>query len=93
MRPGGEAMSIEENHGRRRTLTGKVVSNKMDKTVTVEVQRLVKHGQYRKYVTRSKTYKAHDEDNAYSVDDVVVIQESRPLSRTKRWLVVERKSA
>ncbi|MBN2798523.1 MAG: 30S ribosomal protein S17 [Deltaproteobacteria bacterium] len=75
----------------RRRVVGRVVSNKMDKTVTVEVTRLVKHSRYAKYVKRIKTYKAHDENNECVVDDMVVIQESRPLSRTKRWRVIERR--
>ena len=78
---------------RGRLLTGRVVSDKMDKTVTVRVTRLVKHSRYRKYVSRTKNYKAHDEDNACQVDDEVVIQESRPLSRSKRWVVIERRNA
>jgi len=59
----------------------------MDKTVVVEVVRRVMHPRYRKYVNRRKTYKAHDENNDYSLNDHVVIRESRPLSRTKRWVV------
>tara|TARA_B100001093_G_scaffold493625_1_gene535986 strand:+ start:169 stop:369 length:201 start_codon:yes stop_codon:yes gene_type:complete len=59
----------------------------MDKTVVVEVVRRVKHPRYRKYVNRRKTYKAHDEKNEFSLNDRVVIRESRPLSRTKRWVV------
>lgn len=74
----------------RRTLQGRVVSDKMDKTVVVEVERMYQHRIYRKYVTTSKKYKAHDEANTYKVDDIVIIQESRPLSRTKRWVVLER---
>ena len=73
----------------RRTLTGVVVSDKMDKTITVEVTRLVQHPTFRKYVSRSKTYKAHDAENVCKMDDMVVIQESRPLSATKRWMVIE----
>ena len=79
--------------GGRRMLVGRVVSNKMDKTVTVEVTRRVKHRVYGKVVTRRKTYKAHDENNDCQMDDVVVIQEGRPMSATKRWLVVERQAA
>lgn len=82
---------MSENKSNRRTLTGVVLSDKMDKTVTVEVRRLVKHPRYRKYVTRSKTYKAHDENNECKVNDTVVILESRPMSKTKRWTVVERR--
>jgi small subunit ribosomal protein S17 len=84
-------MTEEIKSGRRR-LVGTVVSDKMDKTITVRVERRVKHARYRKYVTRQKTYKAHDEDNACQENDLVVIRESRPLSRTKRWLVVERRA-
>lgn len=72
----------------RRELVGRVVSDKMDKTVVVEVERRVLHPQYRKYISRRKKYKAHDEENTFRVDDVVVIQESRPLSKTKRWVVL-----
>lgn len=82
-------MATEQKTTGRRTLTGRVVSNKMDKTITVEVTRRVKHPVYRKYVSLSKRYKAHDPDNKFQVDDVVVIEESRPLSKTKRWVVVE----
>ena len=82
-------MTTEQKTTGRRTLTGRVVSNKMDKTITVEVTRRVKHPVYRKYVNLSKRYKAHDPENKFQVDDVVVIEESRPLSRTKRWVVVE----
>ena len=86
-------MTTEQAKSRRRVLTGRVVSDKMDKTVTVEVTRLVKHPRYKKYIRRKKTYKAHDQDNECRVDDTVVIQESRPLSRTKRWMVIERRGA
>ncbi len=71
----------------KRTLTGSVVSDKMDKTVTVLVERRVKHPLYGKIVTRSKKYHAHDENNEFHIGDVVVIEESRPLSRTKSWRV------
>lgn len=75
-----------------RVLEGRIVSSRMDKTVTVEVTRLVKHSRYRKYISRRKNYKAHDADNACAEGDVVVIRESRPLSKTKRWVVVERRA-
>lgn len=71
----------------KRTLTGRVVSDKMDKTVTVLVERLVKHPLYGKMVRKSKKYHAHDENNQYAEGDVVVIEETRPLSRTKSWIV------
>lgn len=70
-----------------RTLVGRVVSNKMDKTVTVLIENRVKHPLYGKYVVRSKKYHAHDEANQYNEGDKVEITESRPLSRTKSWVV------
>lgn len=72
-----------------RTLQGKVVSDKMDKTVTVLVERKVKHPLYGKVIRRSSKIHAHDENNSYSEGDVVVIAESRPLSKTKSWVVAE----
>ena len=74
---------------RIRTLTGKVVSDKMDKTVTVLVERKVKHPLYGKIIRRSNKFHAHDENNQYQVGDVVVISESRPLSKTKSWVVTQ----
>ncbi len=73
----------------KRTLTGRVVSNKMDKTVTVLVERKVKHPLYGKIIRRSQKFHAHDETNQYNEGDLVVIQEGRPLSRTKTWVVAE----
>lgn len=70
-----------------RTLTGIVVSDKMDKTVTVLVERKVKHPIYGKIVRRSNKFHAHDENNEYKNGDIVVISESRPLSKTKSWVV------
>ncbi len=67
------------------------VTRAVEKEVTVEVTRLVKHPRYAKYVRRKKTYKAHDEGNECRTNDTVVIEESRPLSRTKRWTVIERR--
>ena len=71
-----------------RRLTGRVVSDKMEKTVTVLVERKVKHPLYGKYVTRSRKYHAHDENNEFHPGDLVMIEECRPLSRTKAWKVV-----
>jgi small subunit ribosomal protein S17 len=85
-------MTSEHPVSGRRVLTGRVVSDKMDKTVVVEVTRRVKHPTYGKYVNRTNRYKAHDEANACQVNDIVEIQESRPLSRDKRWLVVENRT-
>lgn len=72
-----------------RTLQGKVISDKMDKTVTVLIERKVKHPLYGKVIRRSSKVHAHDEQNQYGVGDVVVITESRPLSKTKSWVVTE----
>jgi small subunit ribosomal protein S17 len=72
-----------------RTLSGKVVSDKMDKTITVLVERKVKHPLYGKIIVRSKKYHVHDENNAFHTGDSVVIEECRPLSRTKAWRVVK----
>lgn len=71
----------------KRTLVGRVVSDKMDKTVTVLIETRVKHPLYGKYVLRSKKYKAHDEANQYKEGDKVEIQEGRPISRSKSWTV------
>ncbi|MBK1782527.1 30S ribosomal protein S17 [Advenella sp. WQ 585] len=73
---------------RQRTLVGKVVSNKMDKTVVVQVERRVKHPLYGKIIVRSNKYKAHDEANQYNEGDTVEIAEGRPISRSKSWSVV-----
>jgi small subunit ribosomal protein S17 len=86
-------MSTDEKTTGRRVLIGRVVSDKMDKTVTVQVTKKVKHPRYHKFVSRTQTYKAHDENNQCQVNDEVMIQESRPLSRTKRWIVIERRTA
>jgi small subunit ribosomal protein S17 len=75
--------------GRQKTLVGRVVSDKMDKTVVVRVDRLYRHRLYKKVIKATKKYKAHDEENACRVGDVVRIIESRPMSREKRWAVQE----
>ena len=72
-----------------RTLTGRVVSDKMQKTVTVLVERRVAHPIYGKVVTRSKKYHAHDEENQAKQGDLVLIQETRPVSKTKAWRVAK----
>jgi small subunit ribosomal protein S17 len=74
--------------GRRKEREGVVVSDKMDKTVVVAVSRFVRHGKYRKYLSRRARYKAHDERNQCRVGDRVRIIETRPLSRDKRWAVL-----
>jgi len=76
-----------KDRGLRKTQTGIVISDKMDKTVVVQVDRLVKHPVYRKYVRRRAKFKAHDENNTCQKGDRVVIRETRPLSKTKRWQV------
>lgn len=73
-----------------RTLKGVVMSDKMSKTVVVAVTRLKKHPKYKKYYKVTKRFKAHDEKNEYHVGDKVIIRETRPLSRDKRWEVVEK---
>ena len=79
--------SAERTTGRRKERDGVVVSDKMDKTVVVEVTRLVRHGRYRKYLKQRNRYKAHDQKNQCRVGDRVRIVETRPLSRDKRWAV------
>ena len=71
----------------KRTLSGRVVSDKMDKTVTVLVERKVRHPLYGKIITRSKKYHAHDEKNEFHEGDVVLIEECRPIAKTKAWRV------
>ena len=70
---------------RIRTVTGKVVSDKMDKTITVLIERRVKHPVYGKYITRSSKLHAHDETNQCSIGDTVIVRESSPLSKSKTW--------
>jgi small subunit ribosomal protein S17 len=81
--------SSEETTRRRTTKVGLVVSDKMDKTVVVAVENLVMHPIYRKYVKKTNKFLAHDETNEVRAGDRVVIEESRPLSRRKRWNVRE----
>ena len=75
--------------GQKRVLTGRVLSNRMDKTVVVEVTRKSRHPLYGKVIAMRKKYKAHDAENACQIGDRVEIVESRPLSREKRWVVTE----
>ena len=76
-----------KTRGTRKQLIGTIVSDKMDKTVTVQVERMVKHQFYHKYMRRRATFAAHDEQNACRMGDQVLIIESRPLSKTKKWRV------
>ena len=80
---------MSDNANQLRTVEGRVVSNKMNKTVTILVERQVKHPLYGKYIRRSTKLHAHDEDNACNEGDVVRVSECRPLSKTKNWRVVE----
>ena len=79
----------ENNEKTLRTVEGRVISNKMDKTVTVLVERQVKHALYGKYIKRSTKLHAHDADNACNEGDLVRVVEIAPLSKTKNWRVVE----
>ena len=74
----------------RRVLNGRVTSDKMDKTITVLVERRVMHPLYKKFIRRSKKYAAHDENNVCKEGDVVSIEECRPISKRKTWLLIER---
>jgi small subunit ribosomal protein S17 len=73
----------------KRQLTGTVVSDKMDKTAVVQVERLVKHPLYKKYIRRRNKFAAHDKDNSCNIGDKVLITESRPISKLKRWRVTD----
>ncbi|MBU0613751.1 30S ribosomal protein S17 [Patescibacteria group bacterium] len=81
----------EEVKNERRRLKGVVVSNKMDKTAVVRVERTAVHSKYLKRYTLSKKYKAHDENNSAQIGDAVTIEETRPLSKDKRWRIVSAK--
>lgn len=73
----------------QRTIVGKVISDKMNKTIVVQIERKVKHPLYGKYIRRFSKMYAHDEDNKCRIGDLVLIQQSRPLSKTKRWILLE----
>lgn len=76
---------VENSRGRRNEVVGQVISDKMDKTISVKIYRVVKHPKYKKYVRRTSVFKAHDETNKAKVGDTVRITETRALSKTKRW--------
>jgi len=80
---------VEQKRGMRKTRIGVVVSDKMDKTVVVAVETLVQHPLYKKTIKRTTKFKAHDENNECRVGDKVLIMETRPLSKEKRWRVVQ----
>ena len=79
----------ETTRGLRKTRTGKVVSDKMDKTIVVAIADSVKHPLYKKIMKRTVKFKAHDEENACGIGDTVMIMETRPLSKDKRWRVCQ----
>ena len=80
---------MAEVRGMRKTRTGVVVSDKMDKTIVVEIRTRVKHPLYGKIMNRTKRFKAHDENNECGIGDTVRVMETRPLSKDKRWRLVE----
>ena len=82
-------MATESTRGRRKVVQGIVTSDKMDKTRTVKVVRQIRHPLYKKFVKRSKNYMAHDEANDSHAGDTVLLMETRPLSKNKRWRLVE----
>ena len=84
-----EGKATENPRGRRKVVQGIVVSDKMDKTRTVQVVRLIRHPLYKKFVKRTKKYMAHDGANDSHVGDTVLLMETRPLSKRKRWRLVE----
>ncbi len=86
--PASTQTPAADERGNRRTITGTITSNAMDKTVVVSVIRRVRDRRFHKFVTRRVKYKAHDEHNAGTVGDVVEIVEARPYSKTKRWRIL-----
>ena len=74
-----------EQRAQRKEITGKVVKNKMDKSIVVSVERKVKHPMYGKFIKKTSTFMAHDEKNECNVGDIVQLMETRPLSKNKRW--------
>lgn len=83
-------MENKEKQPKRRNLQGTVVSDKMNKTAVVEVESFKKHPRYLKYYKVSKRFKAHDEENTYKIGDLVIIGETRPLSKDKRWEILRK---
>lgn len=84
-----KATEMKNQRGRRTEVTGEVVSNKMSKTISVQIFRLVRHAKYGKYIKRSSVFKAHDEKNEARPGDKVRLVETRPMSKTKRWKMVQ----
>ena len=84
-----ENTSVQKENSTRRTLTARVVSDKMNKTIVVEVARQVKHPKYNKYIVRNSKLHVHDEKNQCKVGDTVIVEECRPVSKKKSWRLVE----
>lgn len=82
-------MAVTNTRGRKIEVVGEVISDKMDKTISVLIYRMVKHPKYGKYVKKTSVFKAHDETNTAKAGDIVKIRETRPLSKTKRWTLAE----
>lgn len=80
---------MSDERGQRKERVGRVIGNKMDKTVTIAVERRIQHPLYKKVLRRTKKYHAHDEENTCNLGDLVRIRETRPLSKTKHWRMVE----
>ncbi len=78
-----------KTRGKKIEVIGEVISDKMNKTISVEVYRLERHPKYKKYIRRSSVFKAHDENNQAKMGDRVLIRETRPLSKTKRWVLAQ----
>lgn len=81
---------MTEQNKKQRLLQGMIVSDKMDKTVVVEILRLKKHAKYKKYFKVTKKFKAHNPENQYHIGDKVVIGETKPMSKEKRWIVINK---
>ena len=84
-----QATTTDTERGRRKTRVGKVVSDKMEKTVVVVIERLVKHPEYKRYVRQRSRFKVHDEKNECKEGDIIRFMETRPMSKEKRWRFVE----
>ena len=82
-------MTETTERGKRKVMTGRVVSDKMEKTIVVSIERLVKHETYGKYVRRRNKFKVHDEKNEAKVGDIVRFMETRPVSKDKRWRLLD----
>src|SRR6476620_92443 len=85
----GQPVQGSSVQGKRKTKVGRVVSDKMDKTIVVSIERLARHRRYKRVIRLTSKFKAHDENNEAHIGDTVLIEESRPLSATKRWRLVE----